>query len=153
MSTWLPKRRWNPMGPDRGHAGVELALAVAVLMIPAAIVVLGFGPWSERSVLASAAAAEAARSAVLSLSVETGNTVALEMGSNYGLESDEIRIGWCGATPAAGGAGTCPMTRGAAVEVEVEVWVPVVNTPWGAIGGVWVTRQHAEYIDLYRSLG
>jgi hypothetical protein len=141
------------MGPDRGHAGVELALAVAVLMIPAAIVVLGFGPWSERSVLASAAAAEAARAAVLSLDIGIGNTVALEMGTNYGLDSDEIRLGWCGATPAAGGSGTCPMTRGAAVEVEVEVWVPVVNTPWGAIGGVWVTRQHAENIDLYRSLG
>lgn len=141
------------MAPDRGHAGVELALAVAVLMLPAAIVVLGFGPWSERSVLASSAAAEAARSAVLSLTVEAGNAVALEMGSNYGLESDEIRLGWCGAAPAAGGSGTCAMTRGASIAVEVEVWVPVVNTPWGAIGGVWVTRQHAEAIDLYRGLG
>lgn len=141
------------MALDRGHAGVELALAIAVLMIPAAIVVLGFGPWSERSVLASGAAAEAARSAVLSLDVETGNSVALEMAANYGLESDEIRLGWCGAAPAAGGVGACAMTRGATVTVEVEVWVPVVNTPWGAIGGVWVTRQHAEAIDVYRSLG
>jgi hypothetical protein len=140
------------MDPDRGHAGIELALAVGVLMIPAAIVVLGFGPWSERSVFASAAAAEAARSAVLSLETETGDSVILEMGKNYGLEPDEIRAGWCGVTPAVGGAGTCVMTRGAVIEVTVDVWVPLVNTPWGAVGGLWVTRRHAENIDLYRSL-
>lgn len=141
------------MGADRGHAGVELALAVAVLMIPAAIAVLGFGPWSERSVLASAAAAEAARAAVVSLSTDTGNQVAAEIGANYGLGSSEMRLGWCGATPAGGGSGTCVMSRGATIEVTVEVWVPLVATPWGEIGGVWVTRQHAESIDLYRSIG
>lgn len=141
------------MRAERGHAAVELALAVGVLMIPAAIAVLGFGPWSERSVLAGAAAAEAARAAVISLSTATGDQVAAEMRANYGLDPAEMRLGWCGAVPATGGAGTCPMARGATVEVTVEVWVPMVSTPWGEIGGVWVTRTHAESIDLYRSLG
>lgn len=141
------------MRAEHGHAGVELALAVAVLMIPAAIAVLGFGPWSERSVLAGAASAEAARAAVISLSTATGDQVAAEMSSNYGLDPTEMRLGWCGAEPATGGAGTCPMSRGASVEVTVEVWVAIVTTPWGEIGGVWVSRSHAESIDLYRSLG
>lgn len=141
------------MRDDRGHAGVELALAVAVLMIPAAIAVLGFGPWSERSVLAGAAAAEAARTAVISLSTVAGGDVAAEMSSNYGLDPTDMRLGWCGAEPVTGGAGTCPMGRGDTVEATVSVWVPLVTTPWGEIGGVWVSRSHAESIDLYRSLG
>ncbi|MGF1618693.1 MAG: hypothetical protein ACFCU2_12945 [Acidimicrobiia bacterium] len=141
------------MRAESGHAAVELALAVAVLMIPAAVAVLGFGPWSERSVLAGAAAAEAARAAVISLSTATGNQVAAEMSANYGLDQTEMRVGWCGAVPATGGTGTCPMTRGATLEVTVDVWVPLVSTPWGEIGGVWVTRSHAERIDLYRSIG
>ena len=141
------------MRDERGHAGVELALAVAVLMIPAAIAVLGFGPWSERSVLAGAAAAEAARAAVIGLSIATGDEVAADMSLNYGLEPTEIRLGWCGAVPVTGGAGTCPMSRGSTVEVTVSVWVPLVTTQWGEIGGVWISRSHAESIDLYRSLG
>jgi hypothetical protein len=141
------------MRDERGHAGIELALAIAVLMIPAAIAVLGFGPWSERSVLAGAAAAEAARAAVISLSTATGDGVAADMSLNYGLDFTEMRLGWCGAEPVTGGAGTCPMGRGATVEVTVAVWVPLVTTPWGEIGGVWVSRSHAENIDLYRSLG
>lgn len=141
------------MRAERGHAAVELALAVAVLMIPAAVVVLGFGPWSERSVLAGAAAAEAARAAVISLSTATGDQVAAEMSANYGLDPTEMRVGWCRDEPVTGGAGTCLMSRGATVEVTVSVWVPLVTTPWGEIGGVWVSRSHAESIDLYRSLG
>lgn len=141
------------MRREAGHAGVELALAVAVLMIPAAIAVLGFGPWSERSVLAGAAAAESARAAVIDLSTATGDQVAADMSLNYGLSPTEMRLGWCGAEPAIGGAGTCSMARGATVEVTVSVWVPLVTTPWGEIGGVWVSRSHAENIDLYRSLG
>ena len=141
------------MSDERGQAGVELALAVAVLMIPAAVAVLGFGPWSERSVLAGAAAAEAARAAVVNLSTATGEEVAAEMSLNFGLDLTEMKLGWCGAEPVTGGAGTCPMSRGASVEVTVSVWVPLVTTPWGEIGGVWISRSHAESIDLYRSLG
>jgi hypothetical protein len=48
---------------DRGHAAVELGLAVGLLLLPVALVVLGFGPWSERRVFAEAASAEAARAA------------------------------------------------------------------------------------------
>lgn len=131
---------------------MEMALAVGLLMIPAALVVLGFGPWSERAVLAESIATESARAAVLALSVESGNRVASEMSSNYGLAEDAVRVGWCGAEPGEGGVGDCRFARGDAVATEVGVWVPLVVTPWGNIGGLWISRDHVELVDLYRSL-
>lgn len=138
---------------DRGHAGVELALAVGVLLLPVALVVSGFGPWSERRVTAEAVAAEAARAAVLNLSVEAGEaavTSALDRGD---IEGGLVRIGWCGAAPASTPAGTCSLERGSVVAVTVELWTPLVSTPWGPVGGLWVVGEHSEPIDLYRSLG
>ena len=141
------------MRAEAGFAAVELALAVALLLIPGALIVLGFSPWSERAVFAEAAAAEAARAAVIQLAVDEGNQVVDEMAANYGLDGDEVRLGWCGATPRKTFAGECAFVRGGAVWVQVEVWVPLVNTPWGSIGGIWINRSHAEAVDLYRSLG
>lgn len=140
---------------DRGHAAVEFALGVGLLLIPVAIIVLGFGPWSERRVVAEAAAAEAARTAVVSLDVAAGNMVVAEIGANHGLEPQDVLLGWCGSAPAPVSevVDACPLARGTIVEAEVRIWTPVVETPWGAIGGVWVTARHAEPIDLYRSLG
>lgn len=141
------------MGRESGHAAIELALGVGLLLVPAAIVVLGFGPWSERAVFAEAAAAEASRAAVLALGVDSGTSVLREMADNYGLGDGDVRVGWCGSVPVAGGAGVCGFARGAAVTAEVQVWVPGVQTPWGSIGGVWISRSHSEIVDLYRSLG
>jgi hypothetical protein len=138
---------------DRGHAGVEMALAVGVLLLPVALVVTGFGPWSERRVLAEAAAAEAARVAVLELSLEAGESTMLAVVDGQGVGPDQIRVGWCGSTPAISPAGTCPLQRGSVVTVTVELWTPLVDSPWGPIGGLWVVGEHSEPVDLYRSLG
>jgi hypothetical protein len=140
---------------ERGHAAVEFALGVGLLLIPVAILVLGFGPWSERRVVAEAAAAEAARTAVLSLDVTAAGQVVSEIGANHGVEPEDMLLGWCGSTPAAvaDAIDDCPLARGTVVEAEVRIWAPVVETPWGAIGGLWVIARHVEPIDLYRSLG
>lgn len=138
---------------DRGHAAVELALAVGVLLLPAAIAVLSFGPWSERRVAAETLAAEAARAAVLELSLEGGEAVMVEQAEALDLDPDSVRLGWCGAEPASQAAGSCPLTRGTVVNASIEVWTPLVATPWGAVGGLWVSADHTEPIDLYRSLG
>jgi Flp pilus assembly protein TadG len=139
---------------EDGHAAVELSLAVAVLLLPVAIAVLGFGPWSERRVFARAAAAEAARAAVIDLDVESGNRVISEMASDQGLSNEMVRVTWCGGEPTELGtdSGTCVFARGGVITVGVEVFVPVVATPWGAIGGVWAAAAHGEPVDLYRSL-
>ncbi len=138
---------------DRGHAGVELAMAVGVLLLPVALVVTGFGPWSERRVEAEAVAAEAARAAVLSLSVEAGEAALVAALDHVELERELVRVGWCGAAPTSASTGTCSLERGSVVSVTVELWTPLVSTPWGPVGGLWVVGEHSEPIDLYRSLG
>lgn len=140
---------------DRGHAAVELGLAVGLLLIPVAIAVLGFGPWSERRVFAEAAAAEASRSAVIALDTGPGTEVVWEMSYNHGLNIDDVRLGWCGGAPISppGPASACTFERGSDVRAEVAVRIPLVTTPWGEIGGIWLSAVHDEPIDLYRSLG
>jgi hypothetical protein len=50
---------------ERGSASLELALGVAVLVVPAVVAVVSFAPWLEARAFVRAAAAEAARAAVL----------------------------------------------------------------------------------------
>ncbi|MDP9493714.1 MAG: hypothetical protein M3P87_00605 [Actinomycetota bacterium] len=140
---------------DEGHGAVEFALAVGLLLLPIAIVVLAFGPWSERRVVAEAAAAEAARTAVVSLDLARGSQVVTVIGANHGLPPESIRLGWCGSelvVPESSIEG-CSLERGSEVVAEVQIWTPIIDTPWGPIGGLWVTGVHAEPLDLYRSLG
>lgn len=140
---------------ERGHAAVEFALAVGVLLLPVALVVTAFGPWSEQRVEAEAMAAEAARAAVLQLDQSAGQAQVLADAESLGIDISDIRVGWCGAGPSslADASGACPLTRGSVVSVAIELWTPMITTPWGPVGGLWVSADHAEPIDLYRSLG
>jgi hypothetical protein len=138
---------------DQGQAAVEFAIAAGVLLIPVALAVTAFGPWSETRVIVDSVAAEAARAAVLALDHESGQAVVSTAARNYSIEPDEIRAGWCGAEPASPIAGACPLTRGGIVVIKVEIWTPLFQTPWGEIGGLWVSGDHSEPIDLYRSMG
>lgn len=126
---------------------------MGVLLLPAAIAVLAFGPWSERRVAAEAMAAEAARAAVIELSLSAGASALAGHADALGLDPAVVRLGWCGASPSDDPAGACPLTRGSAVVAAVEVWTPLIDTPWGSIGAIWVSASHSEPIDLYRSLG
>ena len=139
---------------DKGHAAVELGLAVGVLLLPAALAILAFGPWSERRVFAEAAAAEAARAAVIELDSSAGTQVVLEMTANQGLSNDLVRLDWCGSIGSDRGTASdvCNFDRGSVVTAEVQVWVPLIATPWGEVGGLWVGASHSERVDLYRSL-
>lgn len=140
---------------DDGHAAVEFAMAVGVLLLPVALVVMAFAPWSERRVEAEAMAAEAARAAVLELSQSAGNGQVIAETGSLNIDPSLVRLGWCGASPTALSApsGWCSMARGSVVSVTIELWTPLISTPWGAVGGLWVSADHSEPIDLYRSLG
>ena len=139
---------------DRGHAVVEFALAVGVLLFPVALAVLSFGPWLEHRVVARAAAAEGARVAVVELDHSAGTAMATSVITGHGLDPDSARLGWCGFAPTSidAPAGSCPLMRGSVVEATVEIWVPLVTTPWGSVGGIWASASHSEPVDLYRSL-
>lgn len=140
---------------DRGHAAVEFALAVGVLLLPAALFVVSLGPWLEQRVAARAIAAETARAAAIDLDLDVGTRVARSLMETHGVTTDQARLGWCGAAPdrVDQPSGSCPLTRGSVVTAEIELWVPLVVTPWGPVGGLWTAATHAEPIDLYRSIG
>jgi hypothetical protein len=110
---------------DGGYAPIEVALGIGLLLLPVAVVVMSFGPWLESRVIAEA----------------------------HGIDADDFEVGWCGAVPATEASGSCSFERGSSVTVEVRVWTPAITTPWGEVGGVWVSRAHSEPVDLYRSLG
>ena len=103
---------------------------------------------------AEAAAAEAARAAVIQLDTSIGRQVVMDMAVNHGLGPDLVRLNWCGAAGSGQGDApeTCSFDRGSVVTAEVQVWIPLVATPWGEVGGLWVGASHSERIDLYRSL-
>jgi hypothetical protein len=140
---------------EQGHAAVEFGLAAGLLLIPVALAVLSFGPWSERRVLAEAGAAESSRAAVIDLDLDAGRRVLAEMALNHGLSVEDVMLGWCGRAPAPifDATAGCSMGRGTDVVSEVRVRVPLIETPWGPVGGLWATGVHREPIDLYRSLG
>jgi hypothetical protein len=130
-------------------------MAVGLLLLPVALVVMSLGPWSERKVDAEALAAESARAAVLGLDMSAGTGQLVAAMTTLGLDPDGLRIGWCGTEPAPldGDSGRCTFGRGSVVSVTVELWTPLIATPWGPVGGLWVVGEHSEPIDLYRSLG
>ena len=130
---------------QKGAAPLEFALGMGLLVLPALIVVLAFSPWLEARTFVRAAAAEAARAAVLAHDDPTaiGSAAVQPMATARGYEAVEVVM--CGGSP-------CVLRRGAYVTAEVTVHVPLVATPWGDVGGVPVTALHAEPVDVYRSL-
>lgn len=124
---------------------MELALGIALMVIPALIAVLSFAPWLEARAFVRAAAAEGARAAVLASADPSaaGAEVIADMAAVRGYEAVVIEM--CGGSQ-------CVLVRGAYVTAAVSVEVPLVATPWGDVGGLTVEGAHAEPVDAYRSL-
>jgi len=141
---------------QRGTASLELALGMAVLVIPAVMVVISFSTWLEARSFVRAAAAEGARAAVLAEAdaAAAGSAVVSDMATGRGFGDGQVRVSMCGGPEwAAGfGSGTCVIERGGFVVAAVSVDVPLVTTPWGEVGGVTVSFVHSEPVDAYRSL-
>lgn len=130
---------------ERGTASIELALGTALLVIPAVVAVLSFAPWLEARAFVRAAAAEAARSAVLATGdpAQAGAGVVGDLAASRGVEGVSVEM--CGGT-------ACVLERGGYVSASVSVVIPLVSTPWGEVGGITVEAVHSEPVDLYRSL-
>lgn len=129
---------------ERGTASLELALGIALLVLPAVVVVASFGPWMEARAFVRSAAAEAARAAVLAPTdhAAAGRAMVEEMAIGRGLSAETVMCG----------GGECRLERGSVLTAEVAVQVPLWRTPWGDVGGVEVRASHAEPVDAYRSL-
>ena len=141
---------------ERGSAPIELALGVAVILLPAALMVLSFGPWLESRAFVRTAAAAVSRQVVVHGSEEGLAESLRTMAKNAGIDPEVVTVAMCGGVPAPVGAGltsTCmPLARGGVVTVTVATQVPVVSGPWGAVGGLAVSAEHSEFVDLYRAL-
>lgn len=130
---------------ERGSASLELALGIAVLVVPAVVAVVSFAPWLEARAFVRAAAAEAARAAVLAPAgpTEAGARAVADMAA--GRDMTGVTVVMCGG-------GACVVERGEVLSASVTLEIPLVTTPWGPVGGISVEASHSEPVDLYRSL-
>lgn len=124
---------------------MELALGVALLVVPAVVAVISFAPWLEARSYVRAAAAEAARAAVLTSGDPTAAGVAAAVAMAAGHDLEDVEVIMCGGS-------RCALERGGTVAATVRVEVPLVHTPWGPVGGIGVEATHREPVDQYRSL-
>lgn len=130
---------------ERGSAPLELALGIGMLVVPALLVVVSFGPWLAAREFVRSAAAEGARAGVLAVADPAGAAVEAvgQMAAGRGYPGVEV-------VPCGGGG--CSLERGSLIEVRVMMEVPLIATPWGDVGGVEVAAVHREAVDAYRSL-
>jgi len=142
-TSWL-RARLHRAG---GSVGVELALGVAVLVLPVALAVVVLPTWAERQSMARLAAQEMARTVVLSGDLTTGTAqgelLAQRIAANHGMAGAvrSVSVTTSGAS----------LTRGATVTAAVEVSIPVPALPWISGGDLTWTVTHAEVVDPYRS--
>ncbi|HXY92567.1 MAG TPA: hypothetical protein VEP49_08840 [Acidimicrobiia bacterium] len=135
------------LGGDAGFVALELALGVAVLLLPVAAIVLTIPTWSERQTTARAIAREVARivarDGLCDTVVATG--LATVMAANLGVRRDDVTVD----LECAPGA---PLPPGGSVQVDVTVRMPAVHLPaLGTIGEWRWTARHREPVDLYGS--
>ncbi len=144
------------MTGSRGSASLEMALGAGLLLVPAVLLVLSFGPWLERYGFVRLASAEAARAVVLSDGdAAAARAVVEDVARGHGIDPAVVAVGVCSEPrplTAAGGWGCGPLVRGGTVAVVVAVRVPVLSTPFGEIGGIEIRHRRVEPVDLYRSL-
>lgn len=147
----MPKRNC-----EAGSAPIELALGVALVLFPAALMVLSFGPWLEARTVVRSGSAVAARQIAVTGS-EDGVVAGLAaMVDASGLGAGSVTVSLCGGTPSPldePRLSTClPLPTVGVVTVTLGAVVPVMATPWGEVGGITVEATHVESLDTYRSM-
>ena len=133
------------MSSEDGASPVELALGVMVLVVPVAIMVLSIAPVFEHRNFARRAAAEAARTMVLTTGDPTSEALDLvnAQAIGMGIDPDNVTVELCG------GAG-CEVARGSVVTVGVSVVVEQLSA-FLPIGSITVHETHSEQVDMFRS--
>jgi hypothetical protein len=148
-------------GREAGHAAVELALAVGLLLLPVAILVLSFPTWIERQSMARSAAREVARIVVLSPDPVQGAATAAhrlaDIAHNHGVDPAGVTLCYAVHAVTEAAPSTCTglvrVARGEAVTAYVTVPLPALEFPGLPIRLTErsFTVTHTERVDLYRS--
>lgn len=135
------------MPEERGASPLELTLGLMLIVVPVAVMVLSVAPVFEHHNFARRAAAEAARTLVLS--PENGHEAALSVVTTLAIGHDidpaSVDVLFCGG-------GGCGLERGSIASVEVAVLVPEVSA-FLPIGSLTIRAVHSEQVDPYRSRG
>jgi hypothetical protein len=130
-----------------GFVATELALGVAVLLLPVVFVVLTIPSWSERQTTGRAIAREVGRAVARDGWCNTGlaNDLAEMMAANLALARADVRVG----LDCAPGDALVP---GSELAVTVTVRMPAVHVPALGTVGEWSwTARHREPVDLFGS--
>jgi Flp pilus assembly protein TadG len=133
------------MNSERGTTPVELALGVMLLVVPVAILVLSVAPVFEHRNFVRRAAAEAARTMVLTTGDPEAEALAVvdAQAQSMGIDPANVTVVLCGGA-------ACVVDRGAVVTVDVTVTVEEVSS-FLPIGTITVHAVHSEQVDTYRS--
>jgi Flp pilus assembly protein TadG len=133
------------MSSERGATPVELALGVMLLVVPVAIVVLSIAPVFEHRNFARRAAAEAARTMVLSTGDPSAEALAVieAQARSMAIDPGDVTVLLCGGA-------ACPVDRGSVVTVDVTVLVDELSS-FLPIGTITVNAVHSEQVDMFRS--
>ncbi len=127
---------------EAGYIALELALGVALLLFPVALLVIALPTWSERKSMAELAAREAARTAAVSLSLDQARAVGRQVVEN--LDGGDVS----GPTFTSDSS----LARGGRVTAEITIRVPLVPIPGiGEMASFSWTTSHTEQVDQYRS--
>lgn len=126
---------------------VEWVAAMVFLLLPVVLIGAGVSRWPERQEVARAAAAEAARAAVLSgteaEALANAQAVADEVAANYGVPGGEYQVQVSAPS----------WDRGQDVTVTVTMDMPSIDVP--GVGSWSVTSWSAsatQHIEDYRGL-
>jgi hypothetical protein len=135
----------HPGRGEGGFAAAELALGLAVIVLPLTLALLSLPHWFERASLADMAAATAARELVLADTwpdgVQRGTAEAQLLAANHQLPAGDLTVSFQGR-----------LARGATVTARATIRMPGFSVPLVGSFGTWsLTRSHAEQVDLYRS--
>ena len=130
---------------EAGFVAIELAVGIAVLVVPVALVVLTLPRWSERQATARVISREVARRAARDARCDhrAAHDLGASMARNLGVPPNDVRV----ALVCSDGAS---LPAGSDVEARVEVVMPAVHLPGvGAVGAWSWTARHREPVDRY----
>jgi hypothetical protein len=137
-------------GWDRTEAGfiaAELALGVAVLLLPVAAVVLTIPTWSQRQTTGRAIVREVARIVARdgTCDADAGVRLAETMAVNLGLARDDLTVDL-------GCVARSPLEPGTSLQASVTIRMPAVHLPGLGSVGEWTwTARHRHPVDAYLS--
>ena len=132
-------------GSERGFIAIEWVAAIAMLLLPAVVLVVTLPAWAERRHAATVAAREAARELQQqwpNADADQADVVARYVAGDHGIAGRDVavRVISAGVEP------------GDQIQVEVRVRMPAIAVPGLAAVGAWTYSTVASLrVDDYRS--